>query len=87
MIVKDISETYMYKYLREREKKINYTGLPLISGFQMLLSSKTVCMFESMKSSRRYNVDYNIEMHQVTSTFLTKQWVQCPLFIITYFMI
>lgn len=40
MIVKDISETYMYKYLREREKKINYTGLPLISGFQMLLSSK-----------------------------------------------
>lgn len=71
MIVKDISERSMYKYLREREKKINYTGLPLISGFQMLLSSKTVCMFESMKSSRRYNVDYNIEMHQVTSTFLT----------------
>lgn len=72
MIVKDISERYMYKYLRERQrKKINYTGLPLISGFQMLLSSKTVCMFESMKSSRRYNVDYNIEMHQVTSTFLT----------------
>lgn len=71
MIVKDISERYMYKYLREREKKINYTGLPLISGFQMLLSSKTVCKFKSMKSSRRYNVDYNIEMHQVTSTFLT----------------
>lgn len=71
MIVKDISERYMYKYLERERKKINYTGLPLISGFQMLLSSKTVCMFESMKSLRRYNVDYNIEMHQVTSTFLT----------------
>lgn len=71
MIVKDISERYMYKYLERERKKINYTGLPLISGFQMLLSSKTVCMFESMRSSRRYNVDYNIEMHQVTSTFLT----------------
>lgn len=70
MIVKDISERYMYKYLERERKKINYTGLPLISGFQMLLSSKTVCMFESMKSSRRYYVDYNIEMHQVTSTFL-----------------
>lgn len=33
MIVKDILERYMYKYLREREKKINYIGLFLILGF------------------------------------------------------
>lgn len=33
MIVKDILEIYMYKYLREREKKINYIGLFLILRF------------------------------------------------------